>query len=132
MKRRGKSPKQYPSPPDLGGLERALGHDFNNPDLLTQALTHSSATPDRLQSNERLEFLGDRVLGLRLAGLLIESFPDEDEVLAPRHWGRVSAKAYSGATWWSPTTPPDSPTWCFPAAPKNACKASSPWVWSGR
>jgi ribonuclease-3 len=63
----------------LGGLERVLGHDFNNPDLLTQALTHSSATPDRLQSNERLEFLGDRVLGLRLAGLLVESFPDEDE-----------------------------------------------------
>ena len=79
MKKRGKSPKQIPSPPDLGGLERVLGHDFNNPDLLTQALTHSSATPDRLQSNERLEFLGDRVLGLRLAGLLVESFPDEDE-----------------------------------------------------
>ena len=79
MRGRSKSPKQYPSPPDLGGLERALGHDFNNPDLLTQALTHSSATPDRLQSNERLEFLGDRVLGLSLARLLIESFPGEDE-----------------------------------------------------
>ena len=79
MKRGGKSPKQTPLPPNLGGLERVLGHDFNNPDLLTQALTHSSATPDRLQSNERLEFLGDRVLGLRLAGLLIESFADEDE-----------------------------------------------------
>ena len=79
MKRGGKSPKQTPLPPNLGGLERVLGHDFNNPDLLTQALTHSSATPDRLQSNERLEFLGDRVLGLRLAGLLMESFADEDE-----------------------------------------------------
>ena len=79
MKRGGKSPKQTPLPPNLGGLERVLGHDFNNPDLLTQALTHSSATPDRLQSNERLEFLGDRVLGLSLAGLLIESFADEDE-----------------------------------------------------
>ena len=79
MKRGGKSPKQTPSPPNLDGLERVLGHDFNNPNLLTQALTHSSATPDRLQSNERLEFLGDRVLGLRLAGLLIESFADEDE-----------------------------------------------------
>jgi ribonuclease-3 len=79
MKKGGKSPKQTPSLPNLGRLERVLGHDFNNPDLLTQALTHSSATPDRLQSNERLEFLGDRVLGLRLAGLLIESFADEDE-----------------------------------------------------
>ena len=64
MKRGGKSPKQTPSPPNLGWLERVLGPDFNNPDLLTQALTPSSATPARLQSNERLEFLGDRVLGL--------------------------------------------------------------------
>ena len=79
MKKGGKSPKQTPSLPNLSRLERVLGHDFNNPDLLTQALTHSSATPDRLQSNERLEFLGDRVLGVRLAGLLIESFTDEDE-----------------------------------------------------
>ncbi|MCH7937437.1 MAG: ribonuclease III [Proteobacteria bacterium] len=79
MKRSGNGPKQTPSPADLGELERALGHDFNDPDLLTQALTHSSATPDRLQSNERLEFLGDRVLGLSLARLLIESFPGEDE-----------------------------------------------------
>ena len=54
MKKGGGSPKPYPSPPDLDWLERALGHDFNNPDLLTQALTHSSATPDRLQSNEQL------------------------------------------------------------------------------
>ncbi|MBT3305341.1 MAG: ribonuclease III [Alphaproteobacteria bacterium] len=65
--------------PDLGGLQEKLGHSFNNPDLLIQALTHSSATLERKESNERLEFLGDRVLGLALAGMLLETFPDEAE-----------------------------------------------------
>ncbi len=69
----------HPQPRDLGGLEKALGHEFENPDLLVQALTHSSAAPDRINSNERLEFLGDRVLGLAIAGLLMETFPDENE-----------------------------------------------------
>lgn len=79
MKRNYNGANKNPSPPNRGGLERALGHDFNDPDLLSQALTHSSATPDPAKSNERLEFLGDRVLGLTLARLLIDSFPDEDE-----------------------------------------------------
>ena len=63
----------------LDRLEEALGHHFENQDLLIQALTHSSAVPRRAGSNERFEFLGDRVLGLAVAGLLLESFPDEDE-----------------------------------------------------
>ena len=63
----------------LHGLEEALGHHFENQDLLIQALTHASAAPDRAASNERFEFLGDRVLGLAIAGLLLETFPDEDE-----------------------------------------------------
>lgn len=64
---------------DLAGLETALGYSFHNPALLAQALTHSSAAASHDQSNERLEFLGDRVLGLTVAGLLLETFPDEDE-----------------------------------------------------
>lgn len=63
----------------LNRLEEALGHHFENQDLLIQALTHSSAVPRRAGSNERFEFLGDRVLGLAVAGLLLESFPDEEE-----------------------------------------------------
>ncbi len=63
----------------LNRLEEALGHHFENQDLLIQALTHSSAAPRRAGSNERFEFLGDRVLGLAVAGLLLETFPDEDE-----------------------------------------------------
>ncbi|HJO74723.1 MAG TPA: ribonuclease III [Rhodospirillales bacterium] len=65
--------------PDLTGLQATLGHQFKNPQLLTQALTHASAAKDRLKSNERFEFLGDRVLGLVIAELLLETFPDEDE-----------------------------------------------------
>lgn len=65
--------------PDPGGLQDTLGHQFKNTQLLTQALTHASAAKDRLKSNERLEFLGDRVLGLVIAELLLENFPDEDE-----------------------------------------------------
>ena len=63
-------------------LEAALGHRFRRPDLLRQALTHASTLAGREQriwSNERLEFLGDRVLGLVVAEFLYERFPDEEE-----------------------------------------------------
>ncbi len=70
------------------GLEQDLGHRFRRPELLTQALTHPSVaqTPgERAATYERLEFLGDRVLGLVIARLLFETFPDEPEGdLAPR------------------------------------------------
>ncbi|NQU59529.1 MAG: ribonuclease III [Rhodospirillales bacterium] len=72
------TPLDHPSP-ELGGLEAELGHTFNDPELLRRALLHSSAARDREQSNERYEFLGDRVLGLAIAGLLLKNFPDEDE-----------------------------------------------------
>jgi len=64
---------------DLTRLERALGHSFADPKLLRRALTHSSASTTALHSNERLEFLGDRVLGLAIAKMLLAQFPDEDE-----------------------------------------------------
>lgn len=65
-------------------LEQALGHRFTRPGLLGLALTHSSAARDG-PSNQRLEFLGDRVLGLVVAETLYERFPDEEEgALAPR------------------------------------------------
>jgi len=59
-----------------------LGHQFRDPALLSQALTHrSAADPKRgmLDSNERLEFLGDRVLALAMAEWLSERFPQERE-----------------------------------------------------
>ena len=67
---------------DRAGLEAALGHRFRDPALLAEALTHPSATGRhgrRKRSYERLEFLGDRVLGLLVAHLLIERFPEDAE-----------------------------------------------------
>ena len=63
-------------------LEDRLGHAFRDPALLERALTHRSAADPRrqmLDSNERLEFLGDRVLGLLVAEWLHERFPQERE-----------------------------------------------------
>jgi ribonuclease-3 len=63
-------------------LEARLGHHFARPELLTRALTHSTDAESRgegLLSNERLEFVGDRVLGLCIAEWLAERFPDERE-----------------------------------------------------
>jgi len=69
--------------PPLDDLESALGHSFSNAVLLREALTHSSAKA--VTSNERLEFLGDRVLGLIIAESLVDRYPAESEGhLAPR------------------------------------------------
>jgi ribonuclease-3 len=69
-------------------FETILGHTFKRPSLLKEALTHSSVVhrQGRKQgSNERLEFMGDRVLGLVMAEWLIERYPHEQEgELGPR------------------------------------------------
>lgn len=82
----------------LAGLAAKLGHEFRRPDLLRQALTHSSATQgSRLSSNERLEFVGDRVLGLLVAEWLVERFPTEREGdLGKRLSALISAEALAG------------------------------------
>lgn len=62
------------------GFEAILGHTFARPELLREALTHRSAAQSRRYgSNERLEFIGDRVLGLTIAEWLAERFPREQE-----------------------------------------------------
>ena len=63
--------------PESTDLEGRLGHRFRNRDLLKRALTHASANANR--SNERLEFLGDRVLGLIAAEKLHDLYPDDSE-----------------------------------------------------
>lgn len=81
---------------DLEGFEKTLGHRFDRPELLRAALRHSSLAPDqrgrkRGEHFERLEFLGDRVVGLTVADLLLARFPDEAEGdLARRHAALVS------------------------------------------
>lgn len=68
------------------GAEILLGHRFAKKKLLSEALTHRSAAGAKGHgSNERLEFIGDRVLGLIIAEWLIERFPEEREgALGPR------------------------------------------------
>jgi ribonuclease-3 len=77
-------------------IEARLGHHFADHGLLTEALTHSSATGRgrAKRSNERLEFLGDRVLGLVIADLLMLRYPDEGEGdLSRRHAALVRREA---------------------------------------
>ncbi len=86
-------------------FEAVLGHDFGDPGLLREALTHRSSIGSppaggrlraarRRSSNERLEFIGDRVLGLVMAEWLLERFPAEQEgALGRRHAQLVSRDA---------------------------------------
>ena len=77
-------------------IEARLGHAFADRSLLREALTHSSATGRgrARRSNERLEFLGDRVLGLVIADLLIGRYPAEVEGdLSRRHAALVRREA---------------------------------------
>ncbi len=67
--------------PERRTLEAAIGHRFGDPDLLDAALTHASYANEHagVQSNERLEFLGDAVLGASVARLLYDARPDWQE-----------------------------------------------------
>lgn len=93
-------------PADLAELAAALGHGFADPDRLADAVTHPSlmglersGRGERPDSGpglayERLEFLGDRVLGLVVAEWLIERYPTEREgALAKRHVALVRREA---------------------------------------
>ena len=77
---------------NLAAAQTLLGHQFARPKLLAEALTHRSAAGAKgVGSNERLEFIGDRVVGLIVAEWLIERFPDEQEgALGPRLAALVS------------------------------------------
>jgi ribonuclease-3 len=68
-------------------LYEVLGHKFSDAHLLSQALTHSSM---QKKNYERLEFLGDRVLGLIVAHLIFDAYPEDAEGgLAKRHTSLV-------------------------------------------
>jgi ribonuclease-3 len=72
-------------------LEKAVGHRFKNQGLLEIALTHASMRGGKraYSDNERLEFIGDRVLGLAIAELLSEQFPDASEGELARRYNRL-------------------------------------------
>ena len=56
--------------------EEKLGYQFRNPGLLYEAITHASIADTRLASYERLEFLGDSILGFTVCEYLYSQFPD--------------------------------------------------------
>ena len=69
----------------IRSFEHRLGYEFSNLSLLVEALTHSSIASDFRKDNQRLEFLGDRVLGLVMAEALLEIDQTAPEgTLAPR------------------------------------------------
>ena len=76
----------------ISDLQEKIGYVFADAALLQQALTHASVQGQA--PNERLEFVGDRVLGLVVAALLFKTFPDEAEGdMAKRHTGLVQQQA---------------------------------------
>jgi ribonuclease-3 len=70
---------------DLRAFEGRIGHQFRNPELLVQAVTHASLSSPTRPDNQRLEFLGDRVLGLVMSEALLSADGAASEgQLAPR------------------------------------------------
>ena len=78
----------------IRSFEKRLGHQFNNVGLLIEALTHSSIASASRKDNQRLEFLGDRILGLVMAEALLEIDQLASEgTLAPRFNALVRKEA---------------------------------------
>ena len=74
----------------LKEIEQILEYAFKNKNLLHQALTHKSF--DNQTNNEKLEFLGDRVLGLVISKTLLEKFPDEKEGIIDKKYANLVNK----------------------------------------
>lgn len=92
----------------LQRLQAIIGYRFNNPQLLLEALTHSSYAQEASEAardNEQLEFLGDAVLNFLVSVRLAEAFPELEEgrlsrararLVAAEHLGRVAARLELG------------------------------------
>ena len=71
-------------------LQKKINVKFKNLDLLTQSLTHKSFNANK--NNEKLEFLGDRVLGLVIAKKLLETYPEEKEGILDKKFASLVNK----------------------------------------
>ncbi len=71
-------------------LEKKINFKFKNKDLLIQSLTHKSFDP--INNNEKIEFLGDRVLGLVIAKKLLEIYPEEKEGILDKKYASLVNK----------------------------------------
>ena len=77
---------------ELTAFSKRLGHNFHKPELLIQAMTHSSLSSATRGDNQRFEFLGDRVLGLVIAKKLLEIYPDEKEGILDKKFASLVNK----------------------------------------
>ncbi len=75
---------------DLSSLEKKIKVNFKNKDLLIKSLTHKSF--DKENNNEKIEFLGDRVLGLVMAKKLLEIYPNEKEGILDKKFAALVNK----------------------------------------
>ena len=75
---------------DYQNLEKKLKINFKNKDLLIKSLTHKSY--DKINNNEKIEFLGDRVLGLVMAKKLLEIYPNEKEGILDKKFSALVNK----------------------------------------
>jgi len=79
---------------EMRGFQDRIGHQFAQPELLIRALTHASISSPTRSDNQRLEFLGDRVLGLVMATALLDDDKSASEgQLAPRFNAMVRKEA---------------------------------------
>lgn len=79
---------------ELNAFSQRLGYSFAKPEILIRAVTHSSIVSPHRDDNQRLEFLGDRVLGLVMAEALLKADPSAPEgLLAPRYNALVRREA---------------------------------------
>ena len=75
---------------DYSKLEKKIDYKFKNKNLLIKSLTHKSF--DKINNNEKIEFLGDRVLGLVIAKKLLEIYPEEKEGILDKKYASLVNK----------------------------------------
>ena len=75
---------------NISSFEKIIGIKFKNQNLLLQSLTHKSNNPQN--NNEKLEFLGDRVLGLIISARLLEKYPEEKEGVIDKKFANLVNK----------------------------------------
>ena len=79
-------------------IEKKLNIKFKNKSLLAQSLTHKSS--NKLSNNEKLEFLGDRVIGLILSKKILDMYPDDDEGILDKKFAKlVNRKTCASIAW---------------------------------
>ena len=84
---------------DINKFEKELKIKFKNKDLLIESLTHKGANKDK--NNEKLEFLGDRVLGLVLSKKLYDLYPNDNEGILDKKFAALVNRKICCEVGWS-------------------------------